>query len=94
MSKSRLAAALDAAGSEFAGLLLDVCCFLKKLEVIEHERRWPRRAAKVVLSLTLDRLARHYGIAVEARGPARGRTRAWRAPDARPTIDGDKEDAA
>jgi hypothetical protein len=48
----------------------------------------------VALSLALDRLARHYGIAVEARGPARRRTRAWQAPGARPTIDGGKDDVA
>jgi uncharacterized protein DUF6456 len=93
-AKSRLASALEAVSPEFAGLLLDVCYFRKKLELIEQERRWPRRAAKVVVSLALDRLARHYGIAVEACGPARGRTRAWQALGARPTVDGGKGDAA
>jgi hypothetical protein len=93
-AKARLAATLDSVGPEFAGLLLDGCCFLKKLEAIELERRWPRRAAKIVLSLALDRLARHYGIAVEARGPIHARTRAWQAPGARPTLDGDQETAA
>ena len=87
-AKERLARTLDAVGPEFAGLLLDVCCFLKGLEVIERERRWPPRATRIVLSLALDRLARHYGIEMEARGPARSRTRAWQADDARPTIDG------
>jgi hypothetical protein len=41
-----------------------------------------------VLGLALGRLARHYGIALEVRGPARARTRAWQAEGARPTIDG------
>ena len=86
-AKDRLARTLDAVGPEFAGLLLDVCCFLKGLEAIERERRWPPRTARIVLSLALDRLARHYGIGGEARGPARARTRAWQAEGARPTID-------
>ena len=74
--------ALDAAGPEFAGLLLDVCCFLKGLEDVEHERAWPHRSAKIVLQLALDRLARHYGYAAEAHGPARAPVRTWLADDA------------
>jgi hypothetical protein len=87
-AKERLAKTLDAVGPEFAGLLLDVCCFLKGLEVVERERRWPPRAARIVLTLALDRLARHYGIEIEARGPAQSRTRVWQAEGARPTMDG------
>jgi hypothetical protein len=87
-AKVRLARTLDAVGPEFAGLLLDVCCFLKGLETVERERRWPPRTARIVLSLALERLARHYGIFTEARGPARAPTRAWQAEGARPTIDG------
>ncbi len=86
-AKQRLNRALDAAGPEFSGLLLDVCCFLKGLEVVEQERGWPRRTSKVVLGLALDRLARHYGIAIEIRGKSRGSLRAWQAEDARPTMD-------
>lgn len=87
-AKERVSATLETIGPEFAGVLLDVCCFLKGLETVEHERGWPQRTAKVVLSLALDRLARHYGIRTEIRGPARSATRHWRAPDARPSMNG------
>jgi hypothetical protein len=76
-ARERVTAALAAAGPEFSGILLDVCCFLKGLSDVERDRRWPARSAKIVLQLGLDRLARHYGYTAEIRGPAHAATRAW-----------------
>lgn len=76
-ARRRVHKALDAVGPEFAGLLVDVCCFLKGLEDIERERQWPSRSAKIVLQLALDRLARHYGYAGQIQGRARVPLRTW-----------------
>lgn len=78
-AKTRLRKALEAVGPELSGVLLDVCCFLKGLETVEGDRRWPPRTAKVVLGLALDRLAAHYGLANSARGRGRSPIRAWTA---------------
>ncbi|MCG6203207.1 DUF6456 domain-containing protein [Rhodopseudomonas sp. HC1] len=80
-SRQRVQNAIAACGPEFSGILLDVCCFLRGLEDVEHERGWPARSAKVVLQLALDRLARHYGLSPTA-GVARPKLRSWLAEDA------------
>lgn len=81
-ARQRVQHALKAVGPEFSGLLLDVCCFLKRLEDVERERAWPPRSAKIVLQFGLDGLARHYGLAAQASGRAHAAVRTWLAPDA------------
>lgn len=90
-ARQRVRNALEAVGPEFAGLLLDVCCFLKGLEEVERDRRWPSRSAKVVLQLALDALARHYGYRQQLRGAARAPLRTWLANDVAFTV-GDAKD--
>jgi hypothetical protein len=66
-------------------VVLDVCGFLKGLQLVESERGWPRRSAKVVLRIGLEQLARHFGIDEAANGAAIGRPRAWIGEGGRPT---------
>ncbi len=85
-ARQRVDQALRAVGPDFAGLLLDFCCFLKGIEQIERERSWPVRSAKLVLRLALASLARHYGIAEAASGAARAPMVHWGTADYRPEI--------
>ena len=61
-ARRRLYGALDPLGPELSGVATDVCCYLKGLERVERERRWPPRSAKLMLRTALEMLSRHYGL--------------------------------
>ena len=83
-ARQRVDRAIRAVGPELAGVLIDVCCFLKGLEQVETERGWPVRSAKIVLKTALGALARHYA---PPRSACHGRPLLhWGAEDYRPTI--------
>lgn len=85
-ARRRVELALDAVGPDFAGILVDFCCFLIGIAELERTRRWPARSAKLVLRLALSSLARHYGLAPVARGGSQAHIRHWGTEDYRPTI--------
>lgn len=70
-ARRRVERALDCLEPELAGVALDVCCFLKGLEQVERERRWPPRSAKLMLRTALSVLGRHYGLEARASGARR-----------------------
>jgi hypothetical protein len=79
-AKQRFSNAMRAVGPGLSDLLFDVCCYLTGLESVETQQGWPRRSAKVVLQLALDRLAAHYGLRPPPR--YRGEVRSWRLEEA------------
>jgi len=67
-ARKRVYRVLDGLPDALSRLVVDVCCHLKGLEDVEHERGWPARSAKVVLQIALTSLAQEYGEITQAPG--------------------------
>jgi len=76
-AKQRFFKALEATGPGLSDVLIEVCCHLNGLEDTERGLGWPKRSAKLVLKIALQRLAAHYGL-TPAEGRS-GRVRSWRS---------------
>lgn len=92
-AQQRVRRALEsAAGQELSGILIDVCCHLKGIEVAERDGGLPKRSGKILLRAALGLLVRHYGMENgdgAAGGPSR--IRHWGDDGYRPIISGGQD---
>jgi hypothetical protein len=58
-------------------VVFDVCAMGKGLQLVETERQWPRRSAKLVLRIGLDQLAALMRLSPHASGRQQLDTRGW-----------------
>ena len=86
-ARQRVWKALQATGPGLSSILLEVCCLASGLEAAERHLKWPKRSAKLVLVMALDRLAAHYGFGDEGNQPVARRTvNTWGLSDYRPEL--------
>lgn len=60
-ARERVRQALTAVGPDLSGALFDLCCLDVGISDLESRRGWPRRSGKLLVSLALRALGRHYG---------------------------------
>jgi Domain of unknown function (DUF6456) len=61
-ARHRFAAAFELLGPELSGVAYHVCCLASGFEFAERVLALPPRSGKAILSIALNKLARHYGI--------------------------------
>ena len=84
-ARRKLTSAIEFLGPNLSGVALDVCCFLKGMELVERERGWPPRSAKLMLKTALFQLAYHYGYTASSK--CKNQTvEFWGAENYRPSI--------
>ena len=60
-----------------AGVVMDICGLQKGLQLVETERKWPRRSAKLILRVGLEQLAEYFGYAHSTTGIASANSKNW-----------------
>ena len=84
-ARARISGALEILGPELGGVALDICCFLKGFELVERERCWPPRSAKLMLKTALSMLSGHYGLR-SGEHRSNGEIKTWGSNDFRPSL--------
>ena len=92
-ARERVRMALDAVGSDYSNLLIDICCLDKKLTDVELHSGWPKRSGKLILQFALRQLARHYKMDRQApiAHVMEDTIRHWGSDNYRPNIEFDWE---
>ncbi len=80
-ARQRFGAALEMLGPELSGIAYHVCCLASGMEFAEQILALPPRSGKVILSIALNKLARHYGI---KQPPRQSAIETWGLADYRP----------
>jgi hypothetical protein len=93
-ARQRVWNALQHAGPGLSSVLLEVCCLASGLEAAERHLKWPKRSAKLVLLIALERLVQHYGYDGNASVRSHQPLQMWGAEDYRPELLGHLREAS